>query len=838
MFKFNARGALTTSAVGALTFLSTSAVAQITTADNSNATSSGALEEVVVTARYRQESLQQTPIAITAITADDIELRGFVTTTDIAYSVPNASFRPAQAAFGNTQTAFIRGVGQNDFDFAFEPGVGIYVDDVYFPTTMSSQFDLLDLERVEVDRGPQGTLNGRGSIGGSVRYISKQPKGDNSGYAEATVGEYHRVDVRAGYDFSIIPDKVFVRITGVSRKEDGYQKDIDFACKFPALSGTLPKLVQNANSGCQLGTLGGTDISGARAQLRFVASDALDFGLALDYQRDDSEARADTLLSTGSKPFGGGTAAWDQFMFNGTLPPPPGSPPGTPASRPNPNFFGYGVHYDDRFLPPNPFVSYATFTDPYSGLQSQPVTALNQKGISGTMNWKISDLVAAKVILAWRNWNGHFATDQDVSPLGFSVADGRQAFTYRTAELQLTGSLFQKLNWTAGAFFYDGNSDNAETVELPAFGNLTLYGSDPTGYTLNPGTGELLPNSLLVDGHRIGHAENKSGFLHGTYAVTDQIDFELGGRYSDDQKHENFDNTIFRVPVSVSETRFDWRAGLDYKITPNFMAYASASTGYRPPAFNPRPFQASQYVAVKGENMTAYELGIKSDWLEHRLRVNVAGFYSDYKQRIVPVGGIECLKNPDGSVVPGGNIPNPEGGPPCLAILPKTNYVNSPGKIKGFEFEGQFRPVDPVLFTASVGRTDFTASNVTTGGILPNGEPAYVPKWNGAASAQYTLNLPNGATVSPRLDAYIQTRICSFTSTVNAGCTAGYTLLNGRLEYANNDRDWVASVGVENIANKVYFLNVFDLTAFGEPTVEGQPGKPRTWYLTVRRNFH
>jgi iron complex outermembrane receptor protein len=816
-------------AAGALALVASTAFGQATPTQTAAATPSGGLEEVIVTARYREENLQQTPIAITAITAEDVEQRGFTTTSDIAYSVPNASFRPAQAAFGNTQTAYIRGIGQNDFDFAFEPGVGIYVDDVYFPTTMSSQFDLLDLERVEVLRGPQGTLFGRGSIGGAIRYVSKQPKGDNTGYAEVTVGEYHRVDVRAGYDISLVEDKVFVRITGVSRKEDGYQKDIDFACKYPQLSGSLPKLVQNANAGCLLGTLGGTDVSGARAQLRFVATDDLDFGLALDYQRDDSEARADTLLSTGTKPFGGAVAVWDQFMFDGTI----GGAPATP------NFKGYQVHYDDRFLPPNPFVSYATFTDPYSGLASQPKTALNQKGISGTMNWKINDFVNAKVILAWRNWNGHFATDQDVSPLGFSVADGRQSFTYRTAELQFGGKLFEKLNWTTGAFFYWGNSDNAETVELPPFmgPRFATYVTDPTGLTLQPTTGEYIPNSLLVDGHRIGHAENKSGFLHATYDLTDALEFEAGGRYSDDKKHEGFDNTVFRIPVDSNGTRFDWRAGINYKITSAILAYATASTGYRPPAFNPRPFQPTQFVAVKGENMTAYELGIKSDWLDRRLRLNVAGFYSDYKQRIVPVGGLECLKNPDGSVVPG-TAPNPEGGAACLALLPRTNYVNSPGKIKGFEVESEFRPLDPLLFSLSVGRTDFTASNSTTGGILPNGEPAYVPKWNASASVQYTVNLPNGATITPRYDAYLQTQICSFQSTVNGGCTAGYTLMNGRLEYASSERSWVAAFGVENLTNKVYFLNVFDLTGFGEPTVEGQPGKPRTWYLMVRRNFH
>src|SRR5689334_973146 len=213
-----ALGATSVAAAVALSLLNASpAYAQAAPAEPS----SGGLEEVVVTARYRQENLQQTPIAITAITAEDIQTRGFTSTSDIAYTVPNASFRPAQQAYGNTMTAYIRGVGQNDFNFAFEPGVGIYVDDVYYPTTMASQFDLLDLERVEVLRGPQGTLFGRGSIGGAVRYVSKQPKGDNTGFAEATVGEFHRVDLRAGYDFSLIEDRVFVRITGVSRKEVG-----------------------------------------------------------------------------------------------------------------------------------------------------------------------------------------------------------------------------------------------------------------------------------------------------------------------------------------------------------------------------------------------------------------------------------------------------------------------------------------------------------------------------------------------------------------------------------------------------------------------------------------
>ena len=105
----------------------------------------------------------------------NIQQRSFTQSYEIGYTVPNVSLRPAQAAFGNTMTAYIRGVGQNDFDQAFEPGVGIYVDDVYQPFTLGTQMDLLDMDRVEVLRGPQGTLFGRGSIGGVIRMISKQP---------------------------------------------------------------------------------------------------------------------------------------------------------------------------------------------------------------------------------------------------------------------------------------------------------------------------------------------------------------------------------------------------------------------------------------------------------------------------------------------------------------------------------------------------------------------------------------------------------------------------------------------------------------------------------------
>jgi iron complex outermembrane receptor protein len=260
------RGLLLATALAVATFIGTPTPSPA--ADAGAGKSEGGLEEVVVTAQYKEENLQATPLAITAITAQDLEQRSFTNSSDVALTVPNASFRPAQAAYGNTMTAYIRGIGQYDFNFAFEPGVAVYVDDVYYPTVMSSQFDLMDLERVEVLRGPQGTLFGRGAIGGAIRYVSKKPTGNETGTIEATYGQRNLVDLRGSFDFAMVPDKLFARITGVSKKENGYVDRIDFVCAFPQLSGTLPALTRNRDGGCKLGTLGGTDIATSSATTR------------------------------------------------------------------------------------------------------------------------------------------------------------------------------------------------------------------------------------------------------------------------------------------------------------------------------------------------------------------------------------------------------------------------------------------------------------------------------------------------------------------------------------------------------------------------------------------
>ena len=191
---------------------------------------SGALEEVVVTAQFRNESLQDTPIAISAFTGENLEARGIYSVTDLDQFVPNTVIAPLGAGWGSTMAAFIRGVGLGDNILSFEPGVPIYVDDVYNGRPQGAIFDLLDLERVEILRGPQGTLFGKNAVGGTVRLISRNLKVTarvrSARRSGATTGSMRA----ASWMSRLIPDKAFARFSFSSKSADGFFKVLDYEC--------------------------------------------------------------------------------------------------------------------------------------------------------------------------------------------------------------------------------------------------------------------------------------------------------------------------------------------------------------------------------------------------------------------------------------------------------------------------------------------------------------------------------------------------------------------------------------------------------------------------------
>ena len=810
----------------------------VVAAGAAGADQTGQLEEVVVTAEYREEKLQDTPVAITAITAHDIDQRSFSDSFEVGYTVPNASFRPAQAAFGNTMTAFIRGVGQYDFDFAFEPGVGVYVDDVYQPFTMGTQMDLMDMDRVEVLRGPQGTLFGRGSIGGVVRLISKKAEGTDTGYIDVTPGSYKRIDLRAGYDFKLT-DNLFARVTGVSRHSDGYQNVVDFACAHPTLAGVLQVSDPSKAHHCITGTQGGISVSGLRGQLRWVVGDNFEASLAAEHQADTSEAKADTLLAiVYPKDLSGNTipttgyALWNAEYAQHV--PTPGAP------------YGFGIPYDNRFIPPNSYTTYATYNDPNSGLAFKPQSGLDKTAYSGSFDWKLAGKTTLTAIFAYTDMRGQLASDADASPMNLQVTAGEQDYYWATEELRLTGRAFDRADWTLGGFFYQGNAQNHQTVSFPPI----IWGVLRNAFGMSPDVAAAIINSeqgkYSVNTSNLADNGAQAGYAHVVFALSPKSHLTLGARYSHDKKDVHFDNSFFIGPINSDYHHFDWRAGLDYKIADNALIYGSASTGYRPPAYNPRPFTATQAVVVGGEEMTSYELGVKADLFNRTLRTNAAVFYSDYDKRIVPIGGTECIA---GTFVP----PNTPGaiqdsnGQTCLAVTSLTSYQQLKGaKIKGAELEVSWRPIAELSIDGSFGYTkwnspeidncDFNQDGKPDPGVTCFNEPVYVPKYNWNVSAAYDIALPGGAKLTPRADLYGQSEICS--SVVSQlSCTDGYQLLNLRLQWTGAQGRWTAALGGTNVSNKEYFLNKFDLTPFGQNTVEGQPGRPREWYLTVSHRF-
>src|SRR5690606_37922775 len=203
------------------------------------------INDIVVTATRQATNLQDTPIAITAVTAEALQSRGVTSVSDLTSIAPNTQFRRVQGAFGPGISAYIRGIGSTDTGLGAENPVAFYIDDVYYPILLGANFDLLDIDHIEVLRGPQGTLFGRNTLAGAINIVARQPRLDEvSGCAEVAVGSYNRVALRAGFNLPIGHHAALL-VSGLSKKQTGYQKELDFTCEMnrrgtPELAGSFP----------------------------------------------------------------------------------------------------------------------------------------------------------------------------------------------------------------------------------------------------------------------------------------------------------------------------------------------------------------------------------------------------------------------------------------------------------------------------------------------------------------------------------------------------------------------------------------------------------------------
>jgi iron complex outermembrane receptor protein len=690
-------------------------------------------------------------------------------------------------------SANIRGVGQRDFNPAFEPGVGVYIDDVYYSSLTGANFDLLDLDRVEIARGPQGVLGGRNNEGGSIKLYSAKPKGDDSGSLRAAYGSRNLVDFRASGDFAL-GENLFVRVAGVSRSQDGYVQRIDYGCAFP--NSGVPSTSQQQD--CKLEKLGGKDYSAVRGALRWVASDSIEVNLSADFTADRSPSAAIVLQAVNPAAGGAAYSATD---------------------------FGQGVvPYDTRFLPPNPFTSYAgwcgkrpqnLFGPPNalagSTICFSPTTSTDVWGANGTVDIALSDSLSLKSITAYREFDSRWSQDNDVSPV-FGSLGAEHLYNHSfSQELRLSGTIGERGDFTIGGYYFDQTTTYDTHQLLPyAVPGFEFYGNDPV------------------------EASTYAFFVNTSWKLTDALNLNLGARYTEDEKTYNYS----RLPVGGSLVlgldalngnpgyykgdNLDWRANLDYRWNDALMTYASVSTAFKGGGTNARPFGPGQVVPFDKETLTAYEVGFKSDFLDRRLRLNAAAFINKYED--IQLTLLSC--------------------PTLTPVAPCAATFNAgDADITGFEVEVFAEPVDNLTFDASWSNLDFEytrlltdASGANVTGLTVGQTAPGTIKTKYSAGLQYEFAMASVASVTPRVDYSYLGGFNTNAVFADSNRVKGYGLTNARITWASADDKWDLALVAVNLFDELYYISNFDLLS-SSGAQYGQLGAPREISLQVKRKF-
>jgi len=811
------------------------------------------VSEVVVTAQFRETKLQQTPLAISAITAQTISAMGETNVTDLARTVPNTVISPLGSGWGSTLAAFIRGVGLGDNILSFEPGVPIYIDDVYNGRPQGSIFDLLDLDRVEVLRGPQGALFGKNAIGGAVRLISKKPTGSDTGFLEAGYGSFNRFNFRGAFDGVIVPDKLFVRLAVSEKHADGYFNLLDYVCVHGAGSlGNIQSAVGSTQKGCVDGHLGSEGVSAGRLALRWIGNEKFEVNLIGDLTVQRQEAPADKY-----------TYIADPTQFPGPLGI-DGAVPQLWSNVPQ-QLYGAGVLYDQRFVTSDPYTSYARYgVNAVDGRDTPNENNLNHWGLEATTDYDFSPMAHLKTITSYRNWWNTFGRG-DASPLGNSETFDDTTHHQFTEEWQLTGTV-DRLDYALGAFYYGAFDQNTGFDSLlPVPPNLPAL---PPGAVVTP-LG-FLGDAGIYD-HDINDRQTTTDYAfyaHGVYHITDQLNLTAGVRYTNDTKHaivgvDNLYTNVgdFSEPVDVHATRVNPMVELSFQATPDLMGYALYSTGFRGGGFSPRPATQYQPVPFGPEDVKSYELGFKSEWFEHRMRFNADVFYmlDDGQQNFKT----DCDPHFGCSVT-------------WFHELNAGNSIN-----EGFEAELSLRPIQNLQIDSSLGylhyrlkddeqsRTTLICTHFSDGSLCPQ---TRAPKWTFSTGVQYRVDMGTMGALTPRLDAQVISRVyyipisstCGVTIAAGSACPEGqvvnpnkaellstaasgvaggldyqpgYTTLNGRLTWDLPDNKTSVSLSVSNLTNKVYFYGKLSLAVASLGREQGNIAPPRQWLVTVHRTF-
>lgn len=549
------------------------------------------LEEVLITARRRSENIQNTPIAVSAFTHEKLQRYGFDELNDIAQSVPNLTFVPSPPISGNSSASavFLRGIGQLDFTINVDPGVGIYVDGVYLARSVGSNLDLLDLERIEVLRGPQGTLFGRNTTGGAVRLISKAPEKEASADIALTLGSDQRSDIKAVVNHPI-NEQLYTKISLLSRNRDGYVTDGNGA------------------------DLGDDNSNSLRWQWLWQPNENFDARFILDWTRDRENGSPNTplnLFSRGQVPDRINLAAYGEAKLAGCQP-----------STLNSSLACFGPAWlqDSRNNTTSEFPARSD-NDVYG--TSLTLTQANPWG-------------TIKSITAWRQLESDFQRDSDHTPFQLFATINQQQQRQFSQEFQILGnSDDQKRRWAAGLYYFKESADELTQVFLPnPLGQLTQGQFDNDAENSNRAIyGEMTIDlsdklHLTLGGRYTAERKRYASFQYFSDASTPDIPTQI--LVNEPGTTQHFEEFTSRVTLAMD-------------LSERTTAYATYSEGFKSGGFNARHLGQSpnlEAVPYEPEYVRQMETGFKYTHPNQKVRINAAVFNSRYKD-------IQISTNPD-----------------------------------------------------------------------------------------------------------------------------------------------------------------------------------------------
>ncbi|MDZ4371266.1 MAG: TonB-dependent receptor [Phenylobacterium sp.] len=704
-----------------------------------------AIEELVVTARMRAESLQETPVAVTAITSAQLEKLFVQDLSDLTRAAPNFTIEGVGAIHRNASVAYSRGIGYQGVDQAIDPSVGIAVDGVFYTRNIGALQSTFDIQQVELLRGPQGTLFGKNTTGGVVNITTKKPGNTYSFDAMVRVGNYGRADAAFAADIPV-SDTLSFRLSGTRQKSSGYMRN-DY--RTPQGLRTVEKW------------LAGDDIQAIRAAVRWNATDRLEINASYAYVKDRSDS------------VGGVNASFPTDALSR-------------AGRPG---FGFPGGPTDPFVTMRNFPS-GDFQDTWAGT------------VNATYDGDGFRLVSVSGIVRSSNFS---YSDFDVTDLAFFETTASKRHKLMSQEIRIESDTEGPLQWVTGGYV-----------------GRTKWDSDQI-FFLATQTYEASAQTEKTAG----------AFAQFDYSLTDQLTVTAGGRYSWQEKdflrRLQRPIALFAATPGLTATedwsRFTYHLSTNYQINSDAMVYASYSTGFKSGGFNSRAATLATIGPFEPEKAKAFEVGLKSDWWDNRLRVNVAAFWNKYSDLQISTFRPAASGSGEEQVV--------------------ANNANQ--RARGIEFEVTVLPIENLTLSASLGYLDskYTSfvANLSGGVATPANpcgglrdrsekgacylEPTRVPDITSRIDASYDWNLANGATITPNVAWSHEGS--HFTDTLNApqGFQKSYNIWDASITYVEPKGRWRASLWGKNLGDVAHRLSVVPTAGvltqlyFAEPRMYG-----------------